>query len=74
MHPKNTVVRGGQQLPVMRRGAIGRGHGRQLDRRTEPFGGFGETRAVGHGGLVGKHHVQGEFRGVSGQNLQMTLR
>ncbi len=33
-----------------------------------------ETFDVGHGGLVGQHHVEGEFRGVSGQNLQMTLR
>lgn len=74
MHPKNTVVRGGQQLRIMLRNTIGRGHGRQLDRGTEPLCGVGEGLAVGHSGLVGQHHVQGEFRRVSSQNLQMTLR
>ena len=33
-----------------------------------------EAVPVGHGGLVGEHHVDGEFRGVSAQNLQVTLR
>ncbi|GAA3238859.1 hypothetical protein GCM10020256_59520 [Streptomyces thermocoprophilus] len=71
---KNTVVRGGQQLRIVPGAAVGPGHGRQLDRGAEPLGGFGQRIAVGHGGLVGQHHVQGEFRGVSPQNLQMTLR
>lgn len=74
MHPKNTVVRGGQQLLIMDRNAVGRCHRRQLDRGSEPPGGVVERFAVGHGCLVGQHHVQGEFRGVSSQNLQMTLR
>lgn len=75
MHPKNTVVRGGQQLRIVPRSPVGPGHRRQLDRSAEALlGGVGQGLAIGHGGLVGQHHVQGEFRGVSSQNLQMTLR
>ena len=74
MHPKNTVVRGGQQLRIMNRNAVGRGHGGQLDRGSEPLGGVCEGLTVRHGGQIGQHHVHGEFRGVSSQNLQMTLR
>lgn len=60
--------------PGRAEGSVPPGHRRQLDRGSESLGSLGEHVAVGHGGLVGQHHVQGEFRGVSSQNLQMTLR